>query len=152
MAPSVQAFPTGHWAHRNTMNTKAKGTLKIKDWDEKPFKKLPRGGKLTRASVTQKLAGDIEGVSHVEYLMAYRDKKSATFSGIQHVKGRVGKHTGSFALEVTGTFENGVAKGKWAVLPGLASGGLRDLRGAGAFKAPMGGEASFTFSYDFAAE
>ena len=42
-------------------------------------------------------------------------------------------------MQDVGTFENGVAKGRWTILPGLGTGGLRDIRGEGQFAATHDG-------------
>ena len=67
------------------MKNNAKARFAITNWDEKPYGEdegLPR---LTRASVTKTLSGDIEGEGQVEYLMMYRSDGSATFVGLYPV-------------------------------------------------------------------
>lgn len=132
------------------MSTHATGTFKVKNWKEKPYNKIEGGAKLTRATVTQTFRGDIKGEGAVEFLMAHRADKSAKFVGIQYITGRIGDRSGGFALQVTGTFEGGVAKGRWTVIPGLGTDDLTGLRGKGSFEAPMGPDASFVLEYTFA--
>ena len=132
------------------MSTQAAGGFKVKSWDEKPFKELEGGGKLTRATVTQAFHGDIDGDGEVEFLMSYRLDKTATFVGLQYVSGRIADRFGSFVLQVTGTFDGGTAKGEWSVVRGMGTGDLRDLSGKGRFEAPHGPDATSSLDYEFA--
>ncbi|MDQ3931033.1 MAG: DUF3224 domain-containing protein [Chloroflexota bacterium] len=128
----------------------AKGTFKIKSWDEKPYNEGEGLPKLTRASVTQSYQGDIEGEGAVEYLMAYRDDKTASFVEMQRVVGSIGGRSGSFVFQGNGTFEGGIARGTWLIVPGSATGGLRGLRGEGSFRAVHGEEqVEVTLNYSF---
>jgi hypothetical protein len=131
------------------MTAQARGNFKVQSWDEDGYAETGDGGKLTRASVKQKFSGDIQGEGAVEYLMAYREDKTAHFVGLQHVAGRLGDRSGEFVLETAGTFDGQVAKGDWKVVPGSGTGDLRGLRGEGGFSAPHGPDAAVTLDYDF---
>ena len=61
------------------MKNVASARFAIKSWDEKPYDEGQDLPKLTRATVTKALTGEITGEGHVEYLMMYRDDGSATF-------------------------------------------------------------------------
>jgi hypothetical protein len=120
----------------------------IKAWDEKPYSEgqdLPR---LTRASVTKSLTGDIEGEGQVEYLMMYRGDGTAIFVGLERVTGRLGGKAGTFVLQRTGVFESGEARESYSVVSGSATGELRGLRGDGSTAVGHGTEFPFTLSYD----
>ena len=113
------------------MKNVANSRFTIKSWDEKPYSEgqdLPR---LTRAAVTKAFTGDIAGEGHVEYLMMYRSDGSATFVGFERVVGQLAGKAGSFVLQRTGIFENGVAKESYGVVSGSGTGELRGLRGEG---------------------
>ncbi len=130
------------------MKKSANARFAIKNWDEKPYSEgqdLPR---LTRASVTKTLTGDIEGEGQTEYLMMYRSDGSATFVGLERVVGRIGDRTGAFVLQRIGVFENGQAKESYSVVPGSATGELRGLRGDGSSAVGHGTEHPFTLNYD----
>jgi hypothetical protein len=92
------------------MKKTANARFAIKSWDEKPYSEGPDQPKLTRASVTKSFTGDLEGESHVEYLMMYRSDGTATFVGLERVVGQLGGKSGSFVLQRTGVFESGEAK------------------------------------------
>lgn len=130
------------------MSTQAKGTFKVASWTEKPVKETVGDGKITRASVIQSFEGAIEGEGTVEYVMAHRADKSATFAGMLHIEGSIGGQTGSFVLQTTGTFDGKAARGTWSVVPGMGSGGLKDLNGMGGFDAPLGPDGTYTLHYN----
>jgi hypothetical protein len=126
----------------------ANARFAIENWDEKPYgegQDLPR---LTRASVTKTLTGDIEGEGRTEYLMMYRSDGSAAFVGLERVVGRIGGLTGTFVLQRIGVFENGQAKESYSVVAGSATGELHGLRGDGTSAVGHGTEHPFTLSYD----
>ena len=131
------------------MTTHATGTFEQKSWDEKPTHEIEGLPKLTRASVTQSFQGDIQGEGTVEYLMVYPDDNSASFVGLQRVVGRIGGRSGSFVLQVSGTFEGGLVQASWFVVLGSGTEDLRGLRGEGGFVAPHGPKAEITLDYDF---
>jgi uncharacterized protein DUF3224 len=122
----------------------------IKSWDEKPYSEGPDQPKLTRASVSKTFTGDLEGESHVEYLMMYRSDGSATFLGLERVVGRLGGKRGSFVLQRTGVFEGGAAKESYSVVPGSGTGELQGLRGDGSSAVGHGMEHPFALNYELA--
>src|SRR2546425_12464933 len=113
------------------MKKRANAQFAIKNWDEQPYSEGPDMPKLTRARVTKAFTHDIQGESHVEYLMMYRPDGSATFVGLERVTGRLAGKAGSFVLQRAGVFEGGVAKESYSVVPGSGTGELRGLRGEG---------------------
>jgi hypothetical protein len=92
------------------MKNVANSRFTITSWDEKPYSEGHDLPKLTRAVVVKTFAGDIVGEGHVEYLMMYRGDGSASFVGIERVVGNVAGKAGSFVLQRTGIFENGVRR------------------------------------------
>ncbi len=130
------------------MKHSANARFAITSWDEKPYSERPDQPRLTRASVTKSYTGDIDGEGRVEYLMVYRSDGSATFVGLEQVVGRIGGRTGTFVLQRTGTFEGGLAKETYSVIPGSATGELQSLRGNGSSAVGHGMEHPFTLSYE----
>jgi Protein of unknown function (DUF3224) len=122
----------------------AAGEFKIQSWDEQPY-----GERLSRASVEQAFSGDIEGDGSVEWLMCYREDKTADFVGLQRLEGQIGDRSGAVVLRTVGVFDGTVARGDWTVVPGSGSGELEGLRGEGGFEAPHGAPAKATLDYDF---
>lgn len=130
------------------MRQRAEGTFEVTSWNEEPYEQIDEKRKLTRASVTQRFTGGIEGKGSVEWLMCYRPDGTADWVGMQQVTGAVDGTEGAFVLQTAGTFDGAVAKGDWSVVPGSGTGGLGSLRGEGRIEAPFGSEASFVLEYE----
>ena len=80
--------------------------------------------------------------------MMYRSDGSATFVGLERIVGQVAGKTGSFVLQRTGVFENGMAKESYFVVPGSGTGDLRGLRGEGTSAVGHGIEHPLTLNYE----
>ena len=130
------------------MKNVANARFAIKSWDEKPYSEGQDLPKLTRAAVTKTFTGDIAGEGHVEYLMLYRGDGSATFVGLERIVGQLAGKAGSFVLQRTGVFENGVATESYAVIPGSGTGELQSLRGVGTSAVGHGSEHPVTLSFE----
>ena len=130
------------------MRRTANAHFAIKSWDEKPYSEGPDLPKLTRASVSKTLTGDIEGDGHVEYLMMYRSDGTATFIGLERVNARIAGRSGSFVLQRNGAFEGGQAKETYTVVPGSGTGELSGLTGEGYTSVGHGMEHPFALSYE----
>jgi hypothetical protein len=130
--------------------TRAACTFKIEGWDEQPYAEIEGGRKLTKASVKQAFAGDLQGEGAVEWLMCYRPDQTAEFVGLERFSGQLGERAGSFVLLLSsGTFDGKEARASVSVVSGSGTGNLSGLRGSGEFSAPQGGEYSMTLDYDF---
>jgi hypothetical protein len=100
------------------MTTRVSATFEITEWDERPFDEDLDLAKLTKASVGKKYAGDIEGGSVTEWLMAYQADGSAVFVGLERIKGTVGGRRGSLFVQHVGTFADGAANAVLSVVSG----------------------------------
>lgn len=132
------------------MKKTASARFAIKSWDEKPYSEGQDLTKLTRATVVKSYSGDIDGEGQVEYLMMYRSDGSATFVGLERVSGRLAGKNGTFVLQRTGVFEDGLAKESYSVIAGSATGELSGLRGDGHSAVGHGSEHPFTLNYELA--
>ena len=128
---------------------KATGIFKVTSWDEKPCDEGWGGTKVTRASVTQTVSGNIEGEARVEYLMIYLKGGSATFLVTVRVAGKLDGRTGSFVLEGKGTYADGSATCNFSVVPGAGSGELAGLRGTGNYAAGHAEYPNVPFTLDY---
>ena len=126
------------------MSTQAKGTFKIDSWDEND-----EGGGLARATVAQTFSGDISGSGRADWLMVYREDKTADFAGYLRVDGGIGDRSGSLVLQSTGEFDGKEAAGPLEVVRGSGTGQLAGIAGTGTLRAPMGSEPTVSLDYDF---
>jgi hypothetical protein len=129
------------------MSTRVTATLELKNWDEQPFEEMEGGSKLTRASVSQSVAGDIIGDATSESIMYYRQDGTASYTGLQRFVGRIGDLSGSFVVEATGNYDGNEAKTNIEVIPGSGTGDLSGLQGQGTFVAPHGPTGKLTLDY-----
>ena len=81
-------------------DTHVEATFDVTSWDESPFDDDDGSARLTEAVVSKKYAGAIEGSSLTKWLMAYAPDKTATFTGIERIRGSVAGRRGAGA----GTF------------------------------------------------
>jgi len=130
------------------MKKTARAHFAITAWNEKPYSEGADLPKLTKASVTKKLTGDVEGESTVEYLMMYRADGSASFVGLERVVGRVDGKAGTFVMQRVGAFEGGQAKETYTVVSGSGTNELRGLEGGGTTSVGHGMEHPFELSYE----
>lgn len=129
------------------MTTSAKGTFEIEAWDENPYSEPGNGVKLSRAEVTERFSGDIDGKGSSQSLMCYRPDGTATYVGLQLVEGSLGGRAGSFVLRVDGGYDGTNASATWTVVEGSGTGELAGLEGSGGFSAPPGSTAEVTLDY-----
>jgi len=130
------------------MATSATMTATITSWDESTYFEGEGGAKLTRATVGQAIAGDLEGEGTTEYLMCYRPDGSASYVGQQRVEGSLGGRRGSFAVHATGAYEGAGTTWTWSVVAGSGTGELAGLRGEGTGRADKEMQVAMTFDYD----
>jgi hypothetical protein len=124
------------------MTSRITASFEIKGWDEQPFDEAVGVAKLTKASVVKEYAGDIEGHSATEWLMAYHPDKSADFVGLERIKGTIGGRRGSLVLQHVGRFADGAAKATLTVVSGTDE--LKEATGSGELVADPGGRISLT--------
>ena len=131
------------------MSTHAQAKFEVQSWDESTYEELDGDAKLTRASVGQGFTGDLEGDGSVQWLMCYREDKTADFVGLQRFVGRLGGRSGSFVMQTRGSFDGTEAKGSLGVLAGSGTEELSGITGTGTFAAPLGSTAAVELDYDF---
>jgi hypothetical protein len=131
------------------MKTRTTGTFQIKGWDEKPFAESGAGTKTTLASVTKSYAGGFEGKGTIDYVMAYRPDSTADFVGMEMIEGKVDGRAGTFVLQHSGVYEDGVAKITMSVVRGSGTGELRGLRGSATISVGHDKTHEMALEYDF---
>jgi hypothetical protein len=127
----------------------ATGILKTTSWKEEPFAEIDGAPRLSHDRVSHAFTGDIEGEGTWQGLNAYRDESSAVFVGFERVVGRLARRSGSFVLEVSGTYENGEAQISWSVVPGTGTGELRGIRGTGTYVAAGSFDDGYAYRLDY---
>jgi hypothetical protein len=124
--------------------TKLKAQFEISSWDEVPFDEGGRVGKLTEALVGKTYTGDISGTSTTKWLMAYAPDKSATFVGLERIRGAFGGRRGTLVVSHEGTFRDGAARATLMVVSG--TGALKSVAGRGRFLANPAGSITLTLT------
>ncbi len=127
----------------------AAGAIETTSWDEQTIEEQA-GLKMARVSATSVFTGDIQGESHVEYLLVYTSDDESRFVGLERVDGRIGDREGTFVLQQQGIYADGSIRISWFVVPGSGSGGLTGLRGEGGYfwEGEHGVPAPFTLDYE----
>ncbi len=126
---------------------RASGHIEVKTYEPKPFDEQPEGPSLVEIHVTETFTGDIQGEGKVRFIQAARPDGSASFVGIERVRGAIHGKQGSFLLQDSGTLVGDQVKGSWFVVPDSGTGELRGLRGEGGFEAQLGQHASMWLDY-----
>ena len=115
-------------------------TFEVTSWDEQPFDESVGVSKLTKASVQKSYSGDVEGTSATESLMAYHADGSASFVGLERVKGKINGRSGTLVLRHVGEFRDGAAKASITVVGGTEE--FNQTTGDGDFLADPSGSIS----------
>lgn len=126
---------------------RATGSFTVASWDENTYQQLDGEAKLTKATVTFSLEGDLAGQATWDSVMCYRPDGTAVYTGIQRVVGTLGGAEGSFVVRADGEFADGEARSNWQVIEGSATGALAGLTGNGSSVATHIPPGTFEFDY-----
>jgi hypothetical protein len=127
----------------------AKGLIVVKTYEPKTFDEVPGGPSVTDIHVTETFSGDIDGDGVVHFVQAAGSDGSASFVGIERVRGSLHGKKGTFLLQDHGSVAGKEVRGEWFVVPGSGTGELRGLRGEGGFQAELGQHATIWLDYYF---
>lgn len=83
---------------------------------------------MSRADVTYSYSGDVEGTSTVAYLITYRGG-AAPVLGFERFEGSIGGRAGTSVFQHIGEQDRSSVSARLAVVPGMGTGDLADLRG-----------------------
>jgi Protein of unknown function (DUF3224) len=125
------------------------GEFTLTSWEEATYAEREGQRKLTRATVTQDVGGDIVGTGRVEWLMSYAEDGTAHFVGLQQFDGVIDGREGGVVFETIGDFDGAEAKWIAKVVEGSGTGGREGMHGEGRFRAPHGPKATFTLDCSF---
>ena len=126
----------------------ATGTFTVASWDESTYQDLGDGAKLTKATISFAIEGDIAGKGTWDAIMCYRPDGTAVFTGMQRIQGQLAGADGAFVVQADGVYAGGEARSRWQVVTGTGTGGLAGLTGTGESVATATPPGSFTFDYD----
>ncbi|WP_406207857.1 DUF3224 domain-containing protein [Kitasatospora sp. NBC_01560] len=116
------------------MTTTAKGTLDVSDWVETSLAESDGQAKQAGAHSQGAFTGDLEGSGRADWLLTYPVEGPAHFVGTQRFEGKLGGRSGSFVLQLRGTFDATGAHVQWDVVPGSGAGELTGLSGSGGYE------------------
>jgi len=103
-------------------------TFKEASWEEKPV--IERDGiKITRTRYEAAYRGDLEGHAVVEAIMIYRLDGTVSYTGAEHFEGTVRGQRGSFVIQSSGEYDDGVASTRGRIVKGAGTGELAQLEG-----------------------
>jgi hypothetical protein len=125
----------------------AKGRTDVRSYTPTPFDEIADGPSLLEIQLTEKFSGDIQGDGTARVIQAVQKDGSASFAGIERVRGSIAGQSGSFLLQVTGTVAHKEMTAEWFVVAGSGTGELKGLRGEGGFKAEVGKHGSIWLDY-----
>jgi hypothetical protein len=128
---------------------RAAGRTEVKTYVPTTFDELSDGPALLEVQLTETFTGDIEAEGTARVIQAARKDGSATFVGLERVRGSIAGRKGTFLLEVSGTLVDKEMHAEWFVVPGSGTGELGRLRGDGGFNAQLGQRGSIWLDYYF---
>jgi pimeloyl-ACP methyl ester carboxylesterase len=128
--PGGNAVTPNQNAQGNVMTARAIGTFEV---DVKPLTPYNEASdsQLGRMSIDKRFHGQLEATSKGEMLTAGNFVKgSAGYVAVESVSGTVNGRKGTFALQHTGTLDNGAQSLSVTVVPGSGTGELTGISGA----------------------
>jgi hypothetical protein len=128
---------------------RATGHTEVKRYEPTAYDEVADGPSLFENRVDETFTGDVEGEGTVRVIQAAHKDGSATFVGIERVRGAVGGRSGSFLLQINGTDRGRERRAEWFVIANSGTGELKGLRGEGGFKAQRGERGSIWLDYYF---
>ena len=134
-----------------TKHARAEGYIEVKTYEPTTFDDDAGAPKLVEIHVHEVFTGDIVGDGLARFIQAMRADGSASFVGIERVRGSLAGRKGSFLLQDVGTLVGKTVKGTWFVVPGSGTGELQGLEGDGGFTAELGEHAAIWLDYSFEA-
>ncbi len=128
---------------------RATGQTAVTAYVPTTFDEHADGPALVEVQVTETFTGDIEGEGTARVIQAARADGSATFVGLERVRGAIAGRKGTFLLQVAGRLVGEELHAEWFVVPGSGTGELAGLRGDGGFDARLGQHGSIWLDCSF---
>jgi hypothetical protein len=132
----------------STPKTHAVGRIEVQSYEPRVYDQVEGGPDVAEIHVSESFHGDIEGEGVVRFLQVSRTDGSASFVGMERVRGRIAQRSGTFLLQDAGTLKAGTVSGGFVILRS-GTGQLDGLRGEGGFSAELSQGADITLDYWF---
>jgi hypothetical protein len=130
-----------------SVTTRASGTFEVKATPQ-----APGDSGIGRILIDKQFQGDLKGTSKVEMLaIGTAVEGSAGYVAMEQVTGTLNGHTGTFALQHSGTMTRGAPQLSVTVVPDSGTGELKGLSGKMSIVI-ADGKHSYEFEYTIAAD
>jgi hypothetical protein len=126
----------------------AEAVVAVQSSSSEPFETVG-SSKLKVLRLAETFAGAIEGTSQVRALQMVSANGKVSQVSLQSFDGAIDGRRGCFALQGSGTVDNGRIESRWFVVPGSGAGELTGLRGEGGFTGRFGEGSRATLDYWF---
>ena len=129
------------------MSARAAGTFEITAWEQEDYDPA-EGAVLSRARVTKRFTGEIEGTSVADLLLATAQDDSAAYVGLERVVADVHGRAGTFVLVHRAIGSVASTETVLEIVPGSGTGELAGVRGTATIVRTRQGGHLFTLEYD----
>jgi hypothetical protein len=146
---TAPADPKGEKETAGQKTHRASGRTDVKSYSPTTFDEMSGAPSLMEVQVTETFSGDIQGEGTARVVQAARRDGSASFAGMERVRGSIAGRSGSFLLAVSGTVAGKDMQAQWSVVSGSGTDGLKGLRGQGGFEAKLGDHGAVWLDYSF---
>lgn len=102
--------------------------LKIRSWEENPYREFDDGRKFARADITLGDPGD-ELTGESQMLLYYRADGTSSYVAFMHLTGTLDGRSGGLVLQGHGTYDGTTARGEFHVVPGSGTDELAGITG-----------------------
>jgi len=109
------------------------GEFTIAKWEEKSFQDVTAPAKAHEANIVYDVTGDLNGQLIGKYIMIYQNEKQASYCGALQFTGSIGEKSGTFFLQETGIFGDGIAQTNWTIIDGSGQGDFERIAGKGGY-------------------
>lgn len=129
------------------MSTQSTATFTFDNWDEQEVLDV-EAARIVRTSFVKTFAGEVEGCSRGEMVMAHALEGSAAYTGYERFEGTVGGRKGSFLLRHNAFMASGAGSSEVVVMSSSGTGGLAGLSGVATIDRHDDGSHTFTLDYE----
>jgi len=129
------------------MGTQITATFTFDSWDEQEVLDT-EGARIVRTTFVKTFAGDLEGTSRGEMVMAHAAQGSAAYTGYERVEGVTDGRRGSFILRHNAFLAAGAGHSEVVVMASSGTGELTGLSGTASIDRHEDGSHSISLEYE----